>query len=470
MAYYGQEERAPGCCLFDVPLIAAGAISDAVCCQGPKRDFQTEVEFRLANAAKMYPAGYTDVTPRYAYGHQYQYGITPPTYYYYKPPTTVNYAPEKVSTSPVGYFPYSVQPSPAPQRLAYHYEPENYFRSRPLAPQVEAAFPEPIGHSWAAPLGGAPLSPVRSSGVAAQVGIPIEVSQPTVLPSNEASAPNVWRTVEVVEVVSLVEQENDTEPNQEKNEEPVHEGQQLESKASQTEPKNEASKAGKEGKAAQRAPAAKRKAAAARKGARGQAQLEQPEGDEAVRDDTHSESPKGGTSANTAAPPVASVEREQVLGKAELKGQAKGTGEPPEQAQEGGHGAADEKVATDRQQSPVAANQQQPTTETPSKSEQTDVKEEGTTADEPSVPGEEKGELSNGGAQSSFQGTSPGLFAAAPVEKKAQPSGATSGWPVGYVPPPDDKYRELVVGNQVYLEGGTFYLSETGAYLLGLRG
>ncbi|KAL8271795.1 hypothetical protein Esti_004304 [Eimeria stiedai] len=45
-----------------------------------------------------------------------------------------------------------------------------------------------------------------------------------------------------------------------------------------------------------------------------------------------------------------------------------------------------------------------------------------------------------------------------------------TNWPIGYVPPPDQKYKKLVVGNQVYYEGGAFYLSETGAYLLGLRG
>ncbi|KAL8431631.1 hypothetical protein Efla_005690 [Eimeria flavescens] len=43
-------------------------------------------------------------------------------------------------------------------------------------------------------------------------------------------------------------------------------------------------------------------------------------------------------------------------------------------------------------------------------------------------------------------------------------------WPIGYVPPADRKYKKIVVGDQVYWEGGTFYLSETGAYLLGLRG
>ncbi|KEP66961.1 UNVERIFIED_CONTAM: hypothetical protein HHA_272520 [Hammondia hammondi] len=43
-------------------------------------------------------------------------------------------------------------------------------------------------------------------------------------------------------------------------------------------------------------------------------------------------------------------------------------------------------------------------------------------------------------------------------------------WPVGYVPPKDPcDYKELRLGNSVYLMGGTFYLSDTGAYLLGLR-
>ncbi|PFH31075.1 hypothetical protein BESB_032720 [Besnoitia besnoiti] len=45
-----------------------------------------------------------------------------------------------------------------------------------------------------------------------------------------------------------------------------------------------------------------------------------------------------------------------------------------------------------------------------------------------------------------------------------------SGWPVGYVPPSDpQEYKELRIGSNVYLIGGTFYLSDTGAYLLGLR-
>ncbi|CBZ53699.1 conserved hypothetical protein [Neospora caninum Liverpool] len=43
-------------------------------------------------------------------------------------------------------------------------------------------------------------------------------------------------------------------------------------------------------------------------------------------------------------------------------------------------------------------------------------------------------------------------------------------WPVGFVPPQDPcDYKELRFGNNVYLMGGTFYLSDTGAYLLGLR-
>ncbi|KYF46550.1 hypothetical protein TGARI_272520 [Toxoplasma gondii ARI] len=50
-------------------------------------------------------------------------------------------------------------------------------------------------------------------------------------------------------------------------------------------------------------------------------------------------------------------------------------------------------------------------------------------------------------------------------------TGETKGaWPVGYVPPKDPSdYKELRLGNSVYLMGGTFYLSDTGAYLLGLR-
>lgn len=51
--------------------------------------------------------------------------------------------------------------------------------------------------------------------------------------------------------------------------------------------------------------------------------------------------------------------------------------------------------------------------------------------------------------------------------------GATRGeysQPVGYVPPADGKYKKIVIGSQTFLEGGTFFLSETGAYLLGLRG
>ncbi|PHJ20969.1 hypothetical protein CSUI_005190 [Cystoisospora suis] len=42
--------------------------------------------------------------------------------------------------------------------------------------------------------------------------------------------------------------------------------------------------------------------------------------------------------------------------------------------------------------------------------------------------------------------------------------------PVGFVPPEDPRdYKELRIGDSVYLMGGTFYLSDTGAYLLGLR-
>lgn len=42
--------------------------------------------------------------------------------------------------------------------------------------------------------------------------------------------------------------------------------------------------------------------------------------------------------------------------------------------------------------------------------------------------------------------------------------------PIGFVPPEDPRdYKELRIGDSIYLMGGTFYLSDTGAYLLGLR-
>ncbi|OEH74294.1 hypothetical protein cyc_03592 [Cyclospora cayetanensis] len=55
------------------------------------------------------------------------------------------------------------------------------------------------------------------------------------------------------------------------------------------------------------------------------------------------------------------------------------------------------------------------------------------------------------------------------IEGSSDMAGNAQIRPIGYVPPEDGKYKELVVGKQVFLEGGRFYLSETGAYLLGLR-
>ncbi|CDJ35261.1 uncharacterized protein EMH_0003910 [Eimeria mitis] len=503
MEYYAEEERAPRCSLLDVPLIAAGAVSDSLCCKGPKRDFATEVEFRLANAAKMYPAGYTDV-PSYAYRSRYQYSGNPPSYWQYKPPTMVNYPSEvpQVCTSPVGYYPYPVQRTTQPQRWTYYPEPESYSLSRPVVPQAEVAYPGPLSSSWTGALGGVSQSPLQSSAIPAQLGLTVETPQPDVAPSNEVFTPRGWQTVEVVEVL-LAEQAKKTGPSQEKKEQ-ASPGQLFESRASQTEPKNDVSRAVKEGKTAQRAPAAKRKPAAAKKGQRGQAHLQQPEGDEAIRDDTAPEPTKAATQDNkSASTPL--VEAEQSGGRAEPEGHAKEPVNATKQEEQREDAVEGTEKAVGKQQ-PSKGLDEQAAVGASAKNEQAAVGEKDgkVSADEPSVGGEKKDKLPNSGTQVPFQmenapgdkpsgfafisvevsapsvgssmghalpqpQRSPGHFCASPAEMIAGPSGVTSGWPVGYVPPPDDKYKELVVGNQVYLEGGTFYLSETGAYLLGLR-
>ncbi|CDI78723.1 hypothetical protein, conserved [Eimeria acervulina] len=432
---------------------------------GPKRDFATEVESRQANAAKMYPAGYTDASS-YAYGHKYQYGR-----------------------------------SPQPQSWAYYYEPENYSSPRPVTAQAEVALPEPISGSWARILGGVPRSPMQPVIFPAHSGAAIEISQPGLSPRNDLLTASGWRTIEVVGGLSVEKQEKNAEVNQEKEEEGLQR-QQFESKASQTEPTSSSSKNVKDNKGALRAPAAKRKPAAAKKLPKGHAPLQQPEGDEAIRDDTAPEPPQN------AAPEQSSpsrAEAEQPAGRSEPNGQGKGIGEALNKGQ-GEDAIANENDVVHRGP-PFAGPNQQSTMDTSSKSKQTDTQEENEAApsDEPSVDGEKEEKHLNSGNQSqshvknpsedkphgfalfsvegsapSVGGTlgpltprqqkSPGQYPPAFVRGEADAPGATCGWPVGYVPPPDDKYKELVVGSQVYLEGGTFYLSETGAYLLGLRG
>ncbi|CDI84892.1 hypothetical protein, conserved [Eimeria praecox] len=498
MAHYIQDERAPACSLFDVPII--GAVSDALCCQGPKRDFATEVEFRLANAARMYPAGYTDA-PSYAYGHQYMYGRSSPIHWHYKPPTAVNYSP-RTAPEPAGYYPYPVQHSPQPQRWEYYYEPEHYSSPRPMAPQVELASAEPFSGCWAGALGGVPQPQVQLAGVPAHLKTAVETSHPGRTPRNEAFAVSGWKTLEVVEVQPLGEHE-DVEANQKKTEDAPR-GQRFESKASQTEPMMDLSRAGKDGKGSLRAPAAKRKPATAKNGQRPQAQLQQAKGDEPLRDNAIPE-PNEDTipDMSAAVPPV---EAERVTGRPESKGEAKGTGDASHKEKRGDGVVTTKEDAGHRQQPSVEQNKQV-TIDAASKDEQVDIQEKGETASpsEPSVAGAKRDKLADSDAHSQFQmasrkgGEAPALafvsvevsappvgsslgpasprspnssgrFVTTALGGKAELSCPTSGWPVGYVPPPDDKYKELVVGSQVYLEGGTFYLSETGAYLLGLRG
>ncbi|CDJ56643.1 hypothetical protein, conserved [Eimeria maxima] len=484
MDYYVREERAPECSLFDVPLI------------GPKRDFATEVEFRLANAAKMYPAGYTDPS-RYAYRAPVQYGTLPPAYWEYRPPMTVNY-PHEAMTEPLGYYSSPVQPSPHPQRWAY-YEPRNCKRPRPVVPHADMAFPGPFSGTWQSTLGGVPQPPMQATtAVPSQLGMPVETwGQPQLSPRIDAVAPSVWQTVEVVGVLPFSGQEKNPGQSQEK------ETVTGASNASQNEPNNESPGAVKEVKVAQRAPAAKRKPAGAKKGQRGHAQPQQPEGDEAVRDDMAPELTKGSALDKYAS--ANSIGSEQPADETEPTGQAERAREPPVQDEQREDAVANEKGASYKLQPTVVQNQQHKV-EAFSICDQANVQQKGGEASlEGAFAAKEKQCKLNSGIQSQFgvanakgekpeaiaffsvgvsapsvgsslgpmsplSQKSPGYFGDSLVGRADASAGATSSWPIGYVPPPDDKYKELVVGGQVYLEGGTFYLSETGAYLLGLRG
>lgn len=509
---------------------AAGAASDALCCQGPRRDFAAEMDFRMANAARMYPAGYAFV-PSYVGGYRSHYGGHAPVYMQYSPASQVRENLTRFQTpravDPLCYPSYSVGPPPQQQSWAYNCDPVENISLRPTALHADLPFGEQLRGDWGGPQTGRSISPVEPFEAPSQYGLS-SISPQQITAIHGEAVTTVWpRTVEVAEVLPVDAQKKDDLVKPEAKDE-GDSLQQSHSKESQTELKVNQLKTAKEGKGTPRGTVAKRKTAV-KKGSRGPEKSQFAGQDDAGLGDTVPELTKSESVENALEPSQSELEKpanaehgdhsdveERKLDNEGASGGAAARGDE----QETKHKLAEDTPRQDAE----AKEPLTPSTAEPFMTEDKSFKRTNKTFQdklEIASPRCEKARNADVYAMTMSAPPAVGVGLTLPLSQKFsgkkepnrsdENSGTNCGlekravsstnlkerhdlvscavagnhspellsercehangknWPVGYVPPPDDKYRELVLGNQVYLEGGTFYLSETGAYLLGLR-
>ncbi|CDJ68717.1 hypothetical protein, conserved [Eimeria necatrix] len=490
MTHFSREEEPPECSLFSVPLIAAGAASDALCCQGPRRDFAAEMDFRMANAARMYPAGYAFV-PSYVGGYRSHYGGHAPVYMQYSPASQVRENLTRFQTpravDPLCYPSYSVGPPPQQQSWAYNCDPVENISLRPTALHADLPLGEQLRGDWGGPQTGRSISPVEQFEAPSQYGLS-SISPQQITAIHGEAVTTVWpRTVEVPEVLPVDAQKKDDLVKPEAKDE-GDSLQQSHSKESQTELKVNQLKTAKEGKGTPRGTVAKRKTAV-KKGSRGPEKSQFAGQDDAGLGDTVPELTKSESVENALEPSQSELEKpanaehgdhsdveERKLDNEGASGDAAARGDE----QETKHKLAEDTPRQDAE----AKEPLTPSTAEPFMTEDKSFKRTNKTFQdklEIASPRCEKARNADVYAMTMSAPPAVGVGLTLPLSQKFSGNHSPEllsercehangkNWPVGYVPPPDDKYRELVLGNQVYLEGGTFYLSETGAYLLGLR-
>lgn len=163
------------------------------------------MDFRLNNAAKMYPGSYALVSP-YGYDYRMQYGRSSPRYAHHVAPPPIQEVPpvyrQKQPVEPLYLPPYPVQASPQLSARAYRYDREAYINTTPeIVPpiplRIERPFHEHAKYSWGASVRSHPIEPV---GPQAHILLTTSSTQPGNTPRDGFFTPSWPRTVEVVKI------------------------------------------------------------------------------------------------------------------------------------------------------------------------------------------------------------------------------------------------------------------------------